>query len=130
MTLPDTADVLEGRWTGYVLRRLEELEAGEDRELWEGRWPSLETIRAARNVAARTFPLSAPTPSVVPGEDGCVLFVWMKGGWTIEVEVDQHLQATFWTLQQGQTGSNLSGSLEEHGELLGRILGDLGDLRQ
>lgn len=76
----------ETRWGAYVTSRLDDMEAG------RGDWtdltrPSPATIQAARDFAAANLPASAPTPSVVPGEGGSVLFVWHKLGWDAEIEV-------------------------------------------
>jgi hypothetical protein len=121
LTLPETSDVLQGRWGPYVLRRLDELEAGDGRELWEGPWPGPETVQAARRLAAQTFPLGVPAPSVVPTDEGRVAFIWPKAGWWVEVEVSAD-GGEYWAFQAGQHGATIEGNLPEHAPVLQRLL--------
>lgn len=121
MTLPDTSDVLQGRWGPYVMRRLDQLEAGDGKDMWEGRWPGPETVQAARRLAVQTFPPGVPTPSVVPTEEGYVAFIWSRSGWWVEVEVSSD-GGEYWAFQAGQYGATIEGSLPGHAGVLAGLL--------
>lgn len=96
------------RWSAYVDRRITDLRNGLGRDQWEGHWPSPATISAAWDWACKAFPDDAATPSVVPAEDGCVAFLWLKGGWRVEVEVDRMSRATAWLYRRaGKASENL-----------------------
>ena len=49
-----------------------------------------------------------PAPSVVPSEDGNVSFVWHRGGWEIEIEIDYD-EAEIWA--DHASGESWSGSV-------------------
>lgn len=121
MTLPETADVLEGRWTAYVMRRLDELERGEGRELWEGQWPGSKVVQAARRLALETFPPGIPAPTVTPTLEGRVAFLWTSAGWWAEAEVTPD-GVEYWALQMGQEGATIEGSMPEHSSIIRRLL--------
>jgi len=113
------------RWGPYVAGRIGELLGDAGRSEWEGPWPSPVAILSARDYAIETFPASAPTPSVVPGDDGEVLFVWHKRGWDIEVAVDRESHAEVWARQR-HTGQEFAGPLDEHRDELQALLSELG----
>lgn len=116
---------LATRWGDYVFRRLADLTRGDGKDDWDGQWPSPVTIGSAGRWATETFPGDAPTPSVVPTEEGFVAFVWRKGGWDIEVEVDRESHAEVW-FHRSDDGTNESGSLDGHRDRLRDLLSELG----
>ena len=81
------------RWGAYVEQRLGELERGEG-DYTELRQPSAATVAHARKVAAETFRDTTPTPSVVPDDEGSVLFVWHKNGMDVEMSVSETRRAS------------------------------------
>ena len=115
----DTINTVVSRWRRYVERRLGELSVGAHN--FAGlKVPSSQVVDLARRVAQDWFYADTPTPSVLPSEDGEVMFVWHKGGWDVEIIVG--LQgAEVWAYERG-SGEELSGSLEELGYATSRIL--------
>jgi len=98
------------RWYGYVSRRLRDLH--DARYDFTGfRVPQPEVIDRARFVANYVFKPEHPTPSVVPSEDGDVLFVWHKAGWDLEIDVGLE-EISVWAHERS-TGRDWYGSLEE-----------------
>lgn len=112
------------RWGPYVSERLTALLRDEGRGEWEGEWPSPVAVLSARDVAGQCMPTGAPTPSVVPAEDGNVVLVWHKGGWDIEVKVDRESYAGVWARKTD--GRRFAGPLDEHRDELGTLLSELG----
>ena len=80
--------VRPSRWIEYVAERLSQME---DNRLSDVE-PTLQmgATLQAWYVALRYFPPNTPTPSVVPSENGGVQFVWHKGGWDVEFEVENN----------------------------------------
>ena len=82
-------------WQSYIRYRLS--------ELWwrSGRpgYPSRETINDAWRVAVESLSRATPTPSVVPGEDAAVEFVWNRNDWHLEIAVGTE-EHQFWAVNR------------------------------
>jgi hypothetical protein len=115
------------RWGPYVEQRLDDIRQGKGREHWEGDWPAPAVADAAWTTAAETLPDEAPTPSVVPTEEGGIDLVWHKGGWDIEIEIDREGSALLWMWDRSD-GPDDSGPLEEGRDRLRALLGELSKL--
>lgn len=105
------------RWHAYVagrLRKLAEHAHQPDR-------PSLETLNLTWSIIDRLLPPSFATPSVLPSEDGGVELFWQKGGWDIQVEIDENGDGAVWTRDRN-SGDDHYGSLRERREELLDVL--------
>jgi hypothetical protein len=100
----------DSRWYRYVSKRLRELQAGEY-DFTGFQVPTAEVVELARDVAATLFKPETPTPSVVPSEDGDVLYIWHKAGWDLELDVGLE-GVTVWAHDRS-AGREWYGSLEE-----------------
>jgi hypothetical protein len=100
----------DSRWYGYVSNRLRELLAGKY-DFTGFQVPSAEVIDLAREVATSLFRSDTPTPSVVPSEDGDVLYIWHKAGWDLEINVGPE-GAAVWAYDRS-AGKEWYGSLDE-----------------
>ena len=116
---------IKTRWGEYVYRRLARLESGIDKEGDEP-YPDSVTIDLARRLVGTLFDADTPTPSVVPGEAGEVVFVWHKGGLDVEIEVSPN-ETTFWCYAQ-QQGPPVYGPLAEKLPLVNSVLEYLASL--
>ena len=115
----DVINFIVPRWRRYVEQRLRELSLGAHN--FTGlRVPSGHVVDLAARVAQDWFYPDTPTPSVLPSEDGEVLFVWHKAGWDLEIIVGPG-GAEIWAYDRG-SGKELSGSLEELGYATSRVL--------
>ena len=99
------------QWGAYVGQRLGELERGEG-DYTGLRQPSAATVARARQVAAETFRGTTPTPSVVPDDEGHVMFVWHKNGYDVEICVTES-EADIWAHQRA-TGDMRASPLPDH----------------
>lgn len=99
------------RWGAYVEQRLGELGRGEG-DYTELRRPSAATVAHARKVAAGTFRDTTPAPSVVPDDEGSVLFVWHKNGHDVEICVTE-TGADIWARHRA-TGDEWESPLPDH----------------
>jgi hypothetical protein len=115
-----TADLQRSsRWREYVQQRL--LELSEARfDFSELMVPTGQTVDQARSVADSLFRYNTPTPSVVPSEDGAVLFVWRRDGWDVELEVTA-LTADVWARRRAD-GLEWHGPLNDRGEQFSDLL--------
>lgn len=120
---PVDAVQTESRWRDYVMQRLAQLWRGEGDFTGLSR-PSEYVIRRARDLCLDLFRDQTPTPSVVPSEDGEVLFIWHKAGWKVEIEVGPE-EVLIWA--HGSSGATLSGSLAEWRKQVLSILDLLAD---
>jgi hypothetical protein len=109
----------DSRWHKYVYRRIQELKNGED-DFSELPQPASFVIDRAWQVATRVLHPNTPTPSVVPSEDGNVVFVWHKARWDLEIEVGPE-EVTVWAHSRN-TGEMFSGTLDEQAERLSGLL--------
>lgn len=99
----------DSRWYRYVSVRLRELREGKY-DFTGFKVPASDVVEHARQVATTLFRPHTPTPSVVPSEDGDVLYIWHKAGWDIEIGVGAE-GATVW-IQERSTGREWYGSLD------------------
>jgi hypothetical protein len=109
------------RWRDYVSLRLSRLRRG-DGDFTGLTQPTEEIVRRARNVTS-LFKANTPTPSVVPSEDGDILFIWQKAGWELEIEVGSE-EVSAW-LHERSSGAISSGSLAELWPSISSILARL-----
>jgi hypothetical protein len=112
----------DSRWYRYVSKRLRELGNGEH-DFTGFQVPTAAVVDYARVVASRVFKPEIPTPSVVPSEDGSVLFIWHKSGWDLEIDVGGE-GAAVWARDR-YAGREWYGSLEELQEMVVSLLGFL-----
>lgn len=100
----------DSRWYRYVSQRLRELRSG--RYDFSGfQIPAPETVDRAHSLATSIFKPEHPTPSVVPSEEGDVLYIWHKAGWDLEIDVGLE-EISVWAHDR-RTGGEWYGSLEE-----------------
>jgi hypothetical protein len=100
----------DSRWYRYVSKRLRELGAGEY-DFTGFQIPTTEVVELARGVANNLFRPQTPTPSIVPSEDGDILYIWHKAGWDLEIDVG--LGGTTVWAHDRSAGREWYGSLEE-----------------
>lgn len=100
----------DSRWHKYVFQRIEELRAAKY-DFTDLKVPSAHVVDRAWGVASTFFKPDTPTPSVVPSEDGDVLFVWHKAGLELEIEVGSE-EIVLWAHNR-RAGTVFSGSLAE-----------------
>jgi hypothetical protein len=107
------------RWHSYVETRLAELEFGvyDFTDLIQ---PTEAVVTRARNVVNGLLQPYVPTPSVVPSEDGAVLFVWNKAGWDLHLEVTEG-ESSIWARERS-SGEILYGPLEDHQKRITALL--------
>ena len=98
------------KWNSYVSRRLAALRVGAD-DFTGLKVPSPWIVDRAWDVASSYFRRTTPPPSVVPTEDGDILYLWRKAGWELHVEIGSE-GTTAWAYHR-QSGETWSGSLGE-----------------
>jgi hypothetical protein len=98
------------RWNNYVARRLVALRTGAS-DFTGLKVPSSWVVDRAWAVANKYFKPATPPPSVVPTEDGDILYVWRKAGWELHLEISSE-ETTAWAYHR-KSGRAWSGSLGE-----------------
>lgn len=98
-------------WSKHVNQRLAELRSG-THDFTGLRVPSEQAIARAQVLAVSNFHFDTPTPSVLPSEEGDILFLWHKAGWDVEIHVGPR-ETAIWAHER-RTGIELSGSFDEH----------------
>lgn len=83
-------------------------------------YPGPPVLDAAWRCANELIGQRVATPSVVPGDDGEVQFVWRKNGWDVEVDVGT-FHVDVW-LRHRVTGEVWCGPLNEQRERLSDVL--------
>lgn len=103
------------KWDRYVTRRLFafRLGAGDFTGL---KIPTPQVVDQAWILARSFFHPDTPAPSVVPTEDGEIMFIWHKAGWELQIETGPE-GAMAWARDR-RSGITWSGSLEERQEEL------------
>ena len=109
----------DSRWHKYVSERMQELKDGED-DFSELPRPTHLVVDRAWQVATLILQSNTPTPSVVPSDDGNVVFVWHKARWDLEIEVAPE-EVTIWAHSRA-TGEMFSGTLGEQLQRVSRLL--------
>jgi hypothetical protein len=96
------------RWNRYVVQRLEELRAGAF-DFTGLQVPAEHIVDKAWVVASDYFHFNTPPPSVLPSDEGEILFVWHKAGWDAQISVGSE-ETTIWAYDR-RSGAEFSGSL-------------------
>jgi hypothetical protein len=112
----------DSRWRSYVLQRIGELRKGTG-DFTGLRKPSALVVDRAWLLATVLFRSDTPTPSVIPSEDGEVLYVWHKAGWDLEISVGSE-EIAVWAYDRNG-GTTFSGSFAEERARLLDLLGFL-----
>lgn len=112
------------RWNRQVVQRLEELRAGSF-DFTGLQVPEDSTVDLAWSVASSYFHSNTPPPSVLPSDEGEVLFIWHKAGWDVQINVEQK-EVTLWAYNRAD-GSELSGPLSSRANDLSNLLRILGN---
>lgn len=99
-------------WVDYVSDRLSALEDPVEPGL-----PATEVINRARTSIMHLLPPAAPSPAVLPSEEGGIDFVWHRAGWNVEIAVERDGNETVW-LWNRASNEEVFGDLEEHREVL------------
>lgn len=95
-------------WCQYLNNRLAQMSK---RAAASVNYPGADVLDRAWKIALVTFSPHCPTPSVLPGEGGSVQFIWHKGGWDVELEVERSGEYVW--ARNRRTGETW------HGELVG-----------
>jgi hypothetical protein len=109
----------DSRWQRYVSERIEEIRSGRD-DYSELPRPSPYVVERAWWVATSVLKADTPTPSVVPSDEGNVVFVWHKALWDLEIEVGPR-ETRVWAHNR-KTDTMFSGLLDEQLPRLSRLL--------
>ena len=108
---PETrfADLSRVRWLTYVASRL--LQMAQHNRQPNEIYPDVRILQRAWSEAIDLFHTNTPTPSVVPSDDGGVLFIWHKGGWDLEIEVRESSSVVWGRTRKPQNATQLEGDL-------------------
>ena len=107
----------EPLWLSYVNRRLAEMTLDPDeseRSRLLPNAPSRALLEARRLVPDKIVP-----PSVIPSDEGGILFVWHKGGWDLEIAVEER-ETTAWGRDRA-SGQYWAGSVSGHEQELAAV---------
>lgn len=96
------------RWNKHVVQRLEELRAGVF-DFTGLQVPQEQVVDQAWNIASNNFYSNTPPPSVLPSDEGEILFIWHKSGWDVQITVGSE-ETTIWAYDRN-SGNEFSGSL-------------------
>lgn len=114
--LTDNAVAATPRWMRYVSRRLSDIGVGAY-DFSGLQIPSVAVLERAWAVAQSYLEADTLPPSVVPSEDGTILFVWHKSEWDLEIETGSR-GSVAWAYHRA-SGEEWSGSLgDRHAELI------------
>lgn len=116
---PSATRITTSRWEAYVSKRIGEL-ARREYDFTGLTPPTQAILEEAWNVANYLFRFDTATPSVVPSEDGSVVFVWHKAGWDMEIEVAQGVRYVW--ARERSSGKGFSGLLQESLESVSKLL--------
>jgi hypothetical protein len=111
------------RWNRHVVQRLEELRAGAF-DFTGLQIPPQHIVDQAWAIASSHFHFNTPPPSVLPSDEGEVLFIWHKSGWDIQINVGPE-ETTVWAYNSGSS-TEFSGSLASRQKELANLLNILG----
>lgn len=109
----------EPMWRTYVRRRLSALTQSDHVD----GYPVLETLNRAWSLVLSCLPTETPTPSVNPGEERSVDFVWHRGSWHIELEVSDDPPFVF--AKNLQNAEIISGDLHSTYEVFRDLLREI-----
>ena len=116
-------DVRIARWNRHVVQRLEELRVGAF-DFTGLQVPPEHVVNQAWIIASSQFHFDTPPPSVLPSDEGEVLFIWHKSGWDVQINVGSE-ETTVWAYDR-TSGTELSGLLASRQKELADLLKILG----
>lgn len=103
-------------WRKYIQTRLSDLYR---RIGWKD-YPTLETLNGAWAVVHGVLGPTTRTPSVLPGEERSVEFIWNRRGWHIALEISDS-DSYVWA-KNLETGDVVAGDLDDTREVLQDLL--------
>lgn len=117
-----TEALRRSRWRQYVSLRIEQLAE----HVGSAGYPSLEALNRALSQLDRLLPEAAPTPNVLPSEDGGVDLIWQRHGWDVQIELDEGGEDFVWTRDR-KSGEVITGDLDEFRDVVVDLLNSLSD---
>lgn len=106
-------------WVDYVSERLRAIEEDPEPGL-----PPVEVINRARSWIMHVLPPAAPSPAVLPSEDGGIDFVWHRAGWNVEIGIERDGTETVWMWHR-DSNDEVFGDLTEHREVVADLIRSL-----